>query len=121
MEATDAAGGIEGGISRPVPQTTQSNFQLTVRYGIIKLSDFNVIKLGPETPIAPGRGEKASFGERFGHSFRSRSPESISQTRRKPGVFQAVSPVESGSLPGWWRRIGNRDRTLSVRREAGRW
>jgi hypothetical protein len=29
-------------------------------------------------------------------------------------IFQAVSPAESGSLLGWWRRIGNRERKLSA-------
>ena len=102
----------------PLPH--QSNLQLMVRFSTIKFSNFNALQPGTKTPIAPGRGENWPFGERFGRSLRSQSPERAAQTPGKPGVFQAVSPVESGSLPGRWRRIGNRDRTLSGRRRARR-
>jgi hypothetical protein len=74
-----------------------------VRNRTNKLFYFNVIKLGPETPTAPGRGEKRPFGDRFGHSLHSRSPERTPQTPGKLGVFQAVSLAESGSPLGWWR------------------
>ena len=103
----------------PLPH--QSNLQLMVRFSTIKLRYFNTLQLGAETPIAPGRGENRPFGERFGRSFHSRSPECTAQTPGKLGVFQAVSPAESGSPLGWWRRIGNWDRTVSGRRGAGRW
>ena len=74
-----------------------------IRIRTVKMRYFNALRTGAETPIAPGRGENWPFGERFGRSLRSRSPESTAQTRRKPGVFQAVSPAESGSPLGWWR------------------
>ena len=81
---------------------TRSSFELMMRNRTNKLSYFNAIKLGPKTPIAPGRGEKWPYGERFGRSFRSRSPECTAQTLGKLGVFQAVSPAESGSpLVDW--------------------
>ena len=85
------------------PMATRSSVELMVRNRTDELFYFNAIELGPKTPIAPGRGENWPFGERFGRSLRSRSPECTRQTPRKPGVFPAVSPSESGSLPGWWR------------------
>ena len=110
--------GVGPTIRSQPPPPQQSSFQLMVRYRTEKFSNFNALRPGAETPIAPGRGENWPFGERFGRSLRSRSPESISQTRRKPGVFQAVSPAESGSPQGRWRRIGNRERTVSGRRRS---
>ncbi len=104
-----------------LPMPTRSSFELMVRNRTNELFYFNVIKLGPETPIAPGRGENRPFGERFRRSFRSRSPKCSAQPHGKLGLFQAVSPAESGSPLGWWRRIGNWERKLSVRREGGRW
>ncbi len=106
--------------SLPVPEPHQSGIQLLVRRRTVKLSYFNAIKLGPETPIAPGRGENRPFGERFGRSFRSRSPKPSRQTPGKLGIFHAVSPGESGSPLGWWRRIGNWERKVSACRELGR-
>jgi hypothetical protein len=88
-----------------------------VRPSIVKVRHFNAFQLGPETPTAPGRGEKTAFGERCGRSFRSQSPECAAQTLGKLGVFQTVSPRKSGSPPAWWRRIGNWKRKVSVRQE----
>jgi hypothetical protein len=63
-----------------------------VRNRTNELFYFNVIKLGPETPTAPGRGEKRPFGDRFGHSLHSRSPERTPQT--------PANPRKTWSFPG---------------------
>jgi hypothetical protein len=104
------------GDSLPVPQTHQSGIQLSIRIRTIKLSYFNALQPGPEIPIAPGRGENWPFGERFGRSFRSRSPECTGQPHGKLGVFRAVSPAESGSPLGWWRSGRSRGATFSEAR-----
>ena len=62
------------GFRSQLPMPTRSSFELMMRNRTNKLSYFNAIKLGPKTPIAPGRGEKWPYGERFGRSFRSQSP-----------------------------------------------
>ena len=84
-----------------------------------KLFYFNEIKLGAETPIAPGRGENWPFGERFRRPLRSRSPECSTQPRGKLEVFHAVSPAERGSPLEWWRSSRCRGRTCSGVRERG--
>ena len=113
---------VQAGVVDSLPDAVayQSNFQLMVLDRTVYRSKFNALQLGAETPIAPGRGENWSFGERFGRSFRSRSPECARQTHGKLGVFQVVSPAESGSHPERWRRIGNRDRKLSVQSRGHR-
>jgi hypothetical protein len=69
------------------PMPARSSVELMMRYLTNELFYFNKIKLGPNTPIAPGRGEKLPYGERFGRSFRSRSPECAAQTPGKLEVF----------------------------------
>jgi hypothetical protein len=80
-------------------------FEFRDRCPTRNLHSFNYIGLGPKTPTAPGRGEKAAFGERFGRSLRSQSPEFTGQPPGKLGVFRAVSPAESSWPLGWWRRL----------------
>ncbi len=77
--------------------TRHRGFELSLLAFEPNLLCFNGLKLGPKTPIAPGRGENRPFRERFGLSFRSRSPECAGQPRGNLGVFHPVSPAESGS------------------------